>query len=194
MSGKLFAALLLIMVTSVSGCTQAQEKAVPQNGGIAGPDTAQPENIGASQASTDDSDYNGVPLEQRAPVSPNLPLPRSSGASRYEAFTKAAYDSAKAEGKTILLEFYANWCPICAEQRPELESGFSILNNPKVAGFQVNYRDSQADTYETMLARQFGVTYQHTHVVIDGSEKVLLKSNGAWTRDDVVEKLGTLAG
>lgn len=97
-------------------------------------------------------------------------------ATPYIEFNKADYDQALQSGKIIFLEFYANWCPICRAQAPKLVEGFDALTNDNVVGFRVNYNDDQTDDAEKQLAKDFGVTYQHTHVILkDG--KVVSKSN-----------------
>ncbi len=111
-------------------------------------------------------------------------------AVQYVPFTQAAYDQARAEGKNIFLEFYANWCPICIAQAPALENGLSQLKSDQLVAFRVNYKDSETDADETALAKKYNITYQHTHVVADSSENVLLKSNENWSAQDVVEKVG----
>ncbi len=111
----------------------------------------------------------------------------------YVPFTKEAYDQAKADGKTIFLEFYANWCPTCKAQAPALEEGFSMIQSENLVAFRVNYKDTETDADETALAQKFNITYQHTHVVTNTSEETLLKSNEEWTVQDVVEKIGVFA-
>lgn len=93
----------------------------------------------------------------------------------YIEFNKVDYEKTKAEGKIIFLEFYANWCPICRAQAPKLVEGFNALTDDSVVGFRVNYNDDQTDEDEKKLAKDFGVSYQHTHVIVkDG--KVISKS------------------
>jgi thiol-disulfide isomerase/thioredoxin len=94
----------------------------------------------------------------------------------YVVFTQSAYEKALQEKKIIFLEFYANWCPICRAQEPALFEGFTELDNNDIVGFRVNYNDDKTDDTERQLAKDFGVTYQHTHVILkDG--KVISKSN-----------------
>ena len=81
-------------------------------------------------------------------------------------FNQADYDAAIAAGKTVFLYFYANWCPTCAAEQPHLTGAFNELARNDVVGFRVNYRDDQTDASEVALARQHGVAYQHTKVVI----------------------------
>src|SRR3989338_5666564 len=94
-------------------------------------------------------------------------------ASRYYEFNKADYDLALKENKIILLYFYANWCPICKVEEPKTFAAFSELNNDKVIGFRVNYRDNEVDEFEEDLARKFGVSYQHTKIILKDGERAL---------------------
>ncbi|MBP9719208.1 MAG: thioredoxin family protein [Candidatus Levybacteria bacterium] len=103
----------------------------------------------------------------------------------YIEFNKADYDKALSDGKVIFLEFYANWCPVCRAQEPKLFEGFDALTNDNVVGFRVNYNDDQTDDMEKQLAKDFGVTYQHTHVILkDG--KVVSKSNDDLDKESFV--------
>ena len=134
--------------------------------------------------------------------SPEAEAPEASGGEggtvagakpTYEPFTQEKYDAAKAAGKTIFLEFYANWCPICRDQKPEIESAFNELADSRIAGFQVNYNDSETDDNERNLARKFGISYQHTHVIIDSSENVLKKELTFWGKEKILEALSAAA-
>ena len=87
-------------------------------------------------------------------------------------FTKADYDVALKSGKLIVLYFYANWCPLCKIEFPNAEAAFNQLTTDKVVGFRVNYKDSDTDADETALAREFGVPYQHTKVLLKNGVQV----------------------
>lgn len=97
-------------------------------------------------------------------------------------YRKADYDEALNSGKPIFLYFYANWCPICKEETANaLYPAFNEFNQDGLVGFRVNYKDNETDENEVALAREFGVGYQHTKVLIkDG--KAVLKSPESWDK------------
>lgn len=105
-------------------------------------------------------------------------------------FNKADYDKALAEDKTILLDFYANWCPICRAEAPAIHEGFNSLTSDKVIGFRVNYKDSDTDKDEEALAKDFKVPYQHTKVILkEGKE--MSRSLDSWDKtafDEAITK------
>ena|SRR3989338_8968409 len=97
-------------------------------------------------------------------------------------FHKADYDKAAAEGKIVFLYFYANWCPICREEVPIMYKTLNEQTDLRLIGFRVNFNDSETDDDERELARQFGVAYQHTKVVLKNGERIL-KSPEVWDHD-----------
>jgi thioredoxin 1 len=107
----------------------------------------------------------------------------------YEPFSRAAYERAISENKIILLYFYASWCPVCRDEQPLVQKAFNSFNGEKVIGFRVNYKDSDTDADELDLAEEFGVTYQHTKVILSDG-KVLEKSLAVWIENDYAAKLG----
>lgn len=114
----------------------------------------------------------------------------SMSLSGYQEFSQAAYEKAKAEGKVIFLEFYANWCPSCSKQKPINESTFDSAELPENAvGFQVNYKDSATDADEEALAREFGITYQHTRVILNSDGTVQSKTTGDSSKEQIIANL-----
>ena len=103
-------------------------------------------------------------------------------------FTKGNYDVALASNKLILLYFYANWCPICRAEVTSLYAAFDELTDEQVVGFRINYNDNQTDSDEVALARGFGITYQHTKVLLKNGQAVL-KAPDTWTKERYVEEI-----
>lgn len=111
--------------------------------------------------------------------------------TKYLDFNKADYDKAFKENKKILLYFYANWCPICKREQVDTFAAFNEINDPDLIGFRVNYRDSETDTDETALAKEFGVGYQHTKVILKNGERIL-KAPDSWDKERYLEELGKI--
>ena len=113
------------------------------------------------------------------------------GVSRYYDWDKAKFDQAVADGKTVYLEFSADWCPACQAQEPELIAGFAELNDPNVIGFKIHYKDGQSTDEHNALIQQYQIAYQHTKVVLKDGKQVL-KSPEAWTKDKFLEEMRKL--
>ena len=107
-------------------------------------------------------------------------------------FNQADYETALREDRVILLYFYANWCPICRVELTRTHAAFDELELSNVVGFQVSYNDNETDDYEENLARQFGIAYQHTKVILKGGQQVL-KNGSTWSKDRYVEEITNAA-
>ena len=107
-------------------------------------------------------------------------------------FNKEDYDKALSDGKVVFLYFYANWCPICRAEEPKAREAFNELNKENVVGFRVNYKDSETDKNEEDLAKQFGITYQHTKIIIKNSQRVL-KDGNSWNKETYISEINKYA-
>jgi thiol-disulfide isomerase/thioredoxin len=108
--------------------------------------------------------------------------------SPYIEYNNLDYEKAINDGKVILLDFYASWCPICRAEEPEIFAGFNEINNENVVGFRVNFNDPDTDSDEKELAKKFGVPYQHTKIILkDGKE--IARFSDQWTKQDLVNEL-----
>src|SRR3989338_2303909 len=108
--------------------------------------------------------------------------------SLYLEFNKSDYEKALKENKKLLLYFYANWCPICREEQREVSSAFNELNDEGIVGFRVNYKDSDTNSDEESMAKEFGIAYQHTKVILkDG--KMMGKWPDSWKKQRYLDEL-----
>jgi len=113
---------------------------------------------------------------------------RMVGKSIYGEFSKSEYDSALASGKIIVLDFYANWCPICRGEAPEIQAGFDSLANDGVVGFRVNFKDTETDKDEEQLAKEFNIPIQHTKIILQNGKEVT-RSSDPWDRQTLIENV-----
>lgn len=108
--------------------------------------------------------------------------------SEVRDFTQADYERALKEKNVVLLYFYASWCPFCRVEVKEMYHAFEELNRNDVIAFRVNYNDLETDADEVALAKNFGVKYQHTKVILkDG--RVALKDGVQWNKERYLQEL-----
>lgn len=107
----------------------------------------------------------------------------SGTSSPFVEFSQAGYEKALTEGRIVFLDFYANWCPICRAEAPEIDAGFNGLTTDQVVGFRVNFKDSDTDSDETALAQKFNIPYQHTKLILKNGNEVL-RSTDQWKKAD----------
>lgn len=81
------------------------------------------------------------------------------------------------EGQKRVLFFYANWCPTCRpvdiaiqNNQDKIPEGYTII--------RINYDDNATDADEEALADEYGITYQHTFVILDEQNNVVTKYYG----------------
>jgi thiol-disulfide isomerase/thioredoxin len=108
--------------------------------------------------------------------------------SKYYDWDKAKFDQAVADGKTILIDFAANWCGICQKEELHYKAAFAELNDPNIIGFKVHYKDDQTTPEHEALAQQYQIAYQHTKVVLKNGQ-VVKKSPEAWEKDRIIKEL-----
>jgi thioredoxin 1 len=81
-----------------------------------------------------------------------------------QPFDADAFRQAQSDGKSILVDVTASWCPTCKQQRPivqEIEK-----ERPDLLIYEVDF-----DTAKDVLKR-FRVQYQSTLIVFKGSNEV----------------------
>lgn len=81
-------------------------------------------------------------------------------------FNREAFDKAKAEGRTVLVDFDAGWCPVCKKQAEAIPQVMKQERFQRVVVFTADY-DSQKE-----LKKQLKVTHQSTLIVFKGGKQV----------------------
>ncbi len=160
------------------------------------------------QEASDVATIRGAPALETESTLPTNPIPPTQppsetttpftgtllagSATPYLAFTQADYETALKTKRIIVLDFYANWCPVCKREEPNVFAAFERLNDSTIIGFRVNYKDSETDSNEEALARQFGVAYQHTKIIlIDGNQA--LKNPESWDTERWINEINRVA-
>jgi thioredoxin 1 len=124
---------------------------------------------------------------------PKKDEPVSAKKATYVGFSRGAYDKALTEkGSSVLLFFYANWCPTCRVQEPQNLELFKDLD-VNVQAFRVNFNDNETDDTEKELAKAFGVTYQHTFIFLDKNGKEITRKVGAVSPEELKNLLKEVA-
>jgi len=94
-----------------------------------------------------------------------LPLASAAFAQGKKPFTAAAFEAAQAQGKPILIDVSASWCPTCRAQAPILSKLMSDPRFKTLVAFNVDY-DSQKD-----VLRKLNVQRQSTLIVFKGKQE-----------------------
>ncbi|MEP7099484.1 MAG: thioredoxin domain-containing protein [Burkholderiales bacterium] len=81
-------------------------------------------------------------------------------------FDKAKFDAAIAQGKPVIVDFSASWCPTCKQQKPIVQG---LLKEKKLQPVTLFVADFDV---EEDLKKQLGVTMQSTFVVFKGGKEV----------------------
>lgn len=99
-----------------------------------------------------------------------------SAGARYVEYPQGIVNGEGVSNRRVLF-FYASWCPFCRPADVEFRERMNEIPND-VTVIRVNYNDSDTDEGEKSLARQYGVTYQHTFVQIDPDGTAVTTWNG----------------
>ncbi len=81
-------------------------------------------------------------------------------------FTMKAFEAAQKDGKRILVDVWAVWCPTCKAQQPILKSLLEAPENKDLVFLRVNF-DTQLD-----VLKYFKVQQQSTLIMFKGTREV----------------------
>ncbi|KQQ12169.1 thioredoxin [Methylobacterium sp. Leaf123] len=92
--------------------------------------------------------------------------PGAGQAAEAAPYDQKAFEAAQAEGRPILVQISAPWCPICRTQKPILAALAAEPRFKTLAVFTIDF-DAQRD-----LVRRFGAQMQSTLIVYKGGTEV----------------------
>jgi len=108
--------------------------------------------------------------------------------TKYYELDVALLDKSVEEGKIVVLQFFANWCPKCKAQEPELTAAYNELQRDDVVGFRVHYKDDQTTKEHEDFARKYGVASQGTTVILKDGQMVF-KSPAHLNKDQFIAEI-----
>jgi thioredoxin 1 len=82
-----------------------------------------------------------------------IALPGAAFAAEFRAFNQAAFAAAQAQGRPILVEVAADWCPTCRAQAPIIRQSATDPAFENLVVFRIDF-DSQRDAWRGLGARQ----------------------------------------
>ncbi|WP_266172088.1 thioredoxin family protein [Dyella subtropica] len=82
-----------------------------------------------------------------------------------QPFTIAALHAAQAAGKPILVDAYADWCPICRKQAPTIAAIAADPAFSKLVILRLDFDTQQAEK------RLLGILQQSTLIAYDGTKE-----------------------
>lgn len=93
-------------------------------------------------------------------------LPAVGHAAEPVAYDATAFETAQEEGRPVLVQISAPWCPICRAQKPILAALAADPRFKDFAVFTIDF-DAQRD-----LVRRFGAQMQSTLILYKGRTEV----------------------
>jgi thioredoxin 1 len=81
-------------------------------------------------------------------------------------YTRAAFEAAQKDGKSILVEIHASWCPTCKAQDPIINGLLGSAKFKDMVAFRIDF-DSQKDEVRAM-----GAQTQSTLIAFKGAQEM----------------------
>ncbi len=107
-----------------------------------------------------------------------------SASADFKTYTKEGYDAAIKSGGTVVVDFYADWCPTCKKQQPILNEIVNTKGYEKVIAFKADYDNDKE------LKKSIKVSKQSTIVVFKGGKEVG-RSTGVTSKDELKKLIDT---
>lgn len=89
----------------------------------------------------------------------------AAAAAEYRAFDQAAFAQAQAQGRPILVEVFAPWCPTCRAQSPIVRTIAADAAFANLVVFRIDY-DNQRDEWRALNVRR-----QSTLIAYNGARE-----------------------
>ncbi|MDO8505021.1 MAG: thioredoxin domain-containing protein [bacterium] len=101
--------------------------------------------------------------------------------ANYKEYTPELLASAKTSGNATILFFYADWCSSCKAQEPMHTTFFKHALDEKLplTGIRIDIDDHKD------IAREYGINYQHSYVLLDKTGAPVSKFFGTHTSEQL---------
>src|SRR5258705_11191859 len=91
-------------------------------------------------------------------------LTATAMAQEPKPFDRMVFDKARVDGKTVLVDFHAGWCPVCKKQAQVIPQVLKQDKFREIVVFKADY-DSEKE-----LKQQLKITHQSTLVLFKGEK------------------------
>jgi thiol-disulfide isomerase/thioredoxin len=132
---------------------------------------------------TPNDDTQNMMIEDNDPSNDDDDMVDTNNESMTDHAVYTAYSAdVLTNGKPKVLFFHAAWCPICRNADTKMQAWYSD-GHPALDSYKVDY-----DT-EMELKARYGVTYQHTYVLVDGQGNAVQTLQGP-SEDELMALVG----
>ena len=107
-----------------------------------------------------------------------LTLTTGFASAAEQAFDRPSFDKLVADGKPVIVDFYADWCPTCKAQAPSVQA---LANEPRMKDVTIFKADYDK---EKELKKLLRVSSQSTFVVFKAGKEVA-RSTGQTKKEDI---------